>query len=161
MDSMEQIYLKHAKTVYGFLLSQTKESNLAEELTQETFYQAVKNIEKFEKKSSISTWLCGIAKNIWFEYLRNHKNQIPLEAVLTMESESVETQYFKNWDNMNIIKAIHNLKEPMKEVVYLRSIGNLTFRQIGEIMGKTENWARVNYYRGKEIVIKGESNNGI
>lgn len=159
MDSMEQIYLKHAKTVYGFLLSKTKDPHLAEELTQETFYQAVKNIKKFEKNSSISTWLCGIAKNIWFEYLRKHKNQMPLEDALTIESESVETLYFKNWDNIHIIKAIHNLKEPMREVVYLRTIGNLTFRQIGEIMGKTENWARVNYYRGKEIVIKEEKNN--
>ncbi len=156
MDSMEEIYIKHAKTVYGFLMSKTKDTHLAEELTQETFYQAVKSIKKFQHQSSVSTWLCGIAKNVWFDYLRKHKNTLPLEEALTAESDSLETQFFKDWDNIHIIKAIHGLKEPLKEVVYLRLIGNLSFRQIGEIMGKTENWARVNYYRGKERIVKEE-----
>ncbi len=73
MDSMEQVYIKYARMVYGFLLTKTKNPDLAEELTQETFYQAVKSIHTFQRKSSMSTWLCGIAKNIWFEYMRKNK----------------------------------------------------------------------------------------
>lgn len=73
MDSMEQIYLSHAKTVYAFLLTKTQNPDLAEELTQETFYQAVKSIHKFKEQSSVSTWLCGIARNVWFDHLRKQK----------------------------------------------------------------------------------------
>lgn len=76
---MEEIYRRHARHVYGFLLSRTNSSDLAEELTQETFYQAVKNIDRFEGKSEVSTWLCGIAKNVWRTYLKKH----PEEAELT------------------------------------------------------------------------------
>ena len=154
MDSMEQIYLMHAKTVYGFLLSRSQNHDLAEELTQETFYQAVKNIDKFKGKSSISTWLCGIAKNLLFEYNRKQKNQVSLSDADEIPIESTETEIFRKWDNIGLLKSLHNLKEPMREVIYLRLIGNLTFAQIGEIMEKNENWARVTFYRGKEKIIK-------
>ncbi|BCJ92867.1 RNA polymerase subunit sigma [Anaerocolumna cellulosilytica] len=154
MDSMEQIYRKYAKNVYGFLLTKTQNPDLAEELTQETFYQAVKGIDNFKGKSSVSTWLCGIAKNIWYEYMRKQKNQVSLEEASEVSVNSAEADFFKAWSNMNVLKVLHKLKDPMREVMYLRLIGNLTFRQIGEIMDKSENWARVTYYRGKEIVIK-------
>ena len=75
MDSMEQIYLSHAKTVYAFLLTKTQNPDLAEELTQETFYQAVKSIHKFKEQSRVSTWLCGIARNVWFDHLRKQKGR--------------------------------------------------------------------------------------
>ncbi|MBB5195797.1 RNA polymerase sigma-70 factor (ECF subfamily) [Anaerocolumna cellulosilytica] len=151
---MEQIYRKYAKNVYGFLLTKTQNPDLAEELTQETFYQAVKGIDNFKGKSSVSTWLCGIAKNIWYEYMRKQKNQVSLEEASEVSVNSAEADFFKAWSNMNVLKVLHKLKDPMREVMYLRLIGNLTFRQIGEIMDKSENWARVTYYRGKEIVIK-------
>ena len=72
MDSMEEIYMKHGKMIYGFLLTRTRDPGLAEELTQETFYQAVKHIGGYKGESSISTWLCAIAKNLWRDYLRRH-----------------------------------------------------------------------------------------
>lgn len=61
MDSMEEIYKKHGKMIYGFLLTRTQDPGLAEELTQETFYQAVKHIGRYKGESGISTWLCAIA----------------------------------------------------------------------------------------------------
>lgn len=154
MDSIEQIYKKHAKTVYGFLITKTQNPDLAEELTQETFYQAVKNIDKYKGKSNVSTWLCGIAKNLWFEYLRKHKVQDNLEEAKEVAVKSAEMEVFETWDNLHVLKILHNLEEPMREVLYLRLIGNLTFAQIGEIMEKSENWARVTYFRGKERIIK-------
>jgi RNA polymerase sigma-70 factor (ECF subfamily) len=160
MDSMEQIYMKYAKTVYGFLLTKTQNPDLAEELTQETFYQAVKSIKNFKGKSSVSTWLCGIAKNLWYEYMRKQKNQVSLEEASEIAVNSVEEDFFKAWSNMKVLKVLHKLKEPMREVMYLRLIGNLTFRQIGEIMDKSENWARVTYYRGKEFIVKEADCNG-
>lgn len=154
MDSMEQIYLEHAKTVYGFLLTRTGNPDLAEELTQETFYQAVKHVDRYEGKSSVSTWLCGIAKNLWYGYLKKQKNQASLSEVEEIPVDSAETELFRGWENLQVLRMIHRLEDPMREVIYLRLIGNLSFAQIGEIMERSENWARVTYYRGKEKVMK-------
>lgn len=154
MDSMEEIYQKHGKMIYGFLLTRTQNPDLAEELTQETFYQAVKHLDKYQGKSSVSTWLCGIAKNLWYAHLRKQKNHVPLEEAKDVPVDSAETQAFCSWDSLELLKLVHNLENPMREVMYLRLVGNLTFGQIGEIMEKSENWARVTYYRGKERVMK-------
>lgn len=154
MDSMEQIYLEHAKTVYGFLLTRTGNPDLAEELTQETFYQAVKHVDRYEGKSSVSTWLCGIAKNLWYGYLKKQKNHASLSEAEEIPVDSAETELFRGWENLQVLRMIHRLEDPMREVIYLRLIGNLSFAQIGEIMERSENWARVTYYRGKEKVMK-------
>lgn len=154
MDSMKQIYLEHAKTVYGFLLTRTGNPDLAEELTQETFYQAVKHVDRYEGKSSVSTWLCGIAKNLWYGYLKKQKNQTSLSEAEEIPVDSAETELFRGWENLQVLRMIHRLEDPMREVIYLRLIGNLSFAQIGEIMERNENWARVTYYRGKEKVMK-------
>lgn len=153
MDSMEQIYMKHAKTVYGFLLSKTQDPDLSEELTQETFFQAIKGIDKFQGNCSMSTWLCAIAKNLWREYLRKQAKETDLPEGNDL-SPPITGSMSLEWDTIDVLKAIHLLSDPMREVMYLRLISNLTFGQIGEIMGKSENWARVTYYRGKEKIIK-------
>lgn len=80
MDSIEELYQKHAKTVYGFLLTKTQNPDIAEELTQETFYQALKKLNTFRENSSVSTWLCGIAKNLWFDFLRKQKKQLAITS---------------------------------------------------------------------------------
>lgn len=148
MDSMEEIYKKHGKMIYGFLLTRTQDPGLAEELTQETFYQAVKHIGRYKGESSISTWLCAIAKNLWCDYLRRQKHHVPLEEADQVSVESAESQALCSWDNVQILRLIHGLEDSMREVMYLRLVGNLTFGQLGEIMGRSENWARVTYYRG-------------
>ena len=154
MDSMEQIYLSHAKTVYAFLLTKTQNPDLAEELTQETFYQAVKSIHKFKEQSRVSTWLCGIARNVWFDHLRKQKGRADFEEAEELAVPSAEEEVFCSWDQLSVMKLLHHLEEPMREVMYLRLTGSLTFGQIGEIMGKSENWARVTFYRGKERIVK-------
>ena len=154
IDSMEQIYLSHAKTVYAFLLTKTQNPDLAEELTQETFYQAVKSIHKFKEQSSVSTWLCGIARNVWFDHLRKQKGRADFEEAEELAVPSAEEEVFCSWDQLSVMKLLHHLEDPMREVMYLRLTGSLTFGQIGEIMGKSENWARVTFYRGKERIVK-------
>ena len=165
MDSMEDIYRDHAKTVYGFLLTRVRDSDTAEELTQETFYRAVKQIKTFKGDSSVSTWLCGIARNVWLEYVKGQKKRQDMDSLAGITDGdgrfgakgscgSAEEAHMAEWENMQILKALHRLKEPVRETLYLRLIGNLTFKQIGEIMGRSENWARVTFYRGKELIIK-------
>lgn len=164
MDSMETIYSRHAKTVYGFLLTRTGNPDTAEELTQETFCRALKQVNRFRGDSSVSTWLCGIAKNVWLEYVKKRKRLKDSELVWEEpgapraadgpDSYSVQDSHMIMWENMEILKILHSLKEPTRETMYLRLIGNLTFAQIGEIMGRSENWARVTFYRGKETIMK-------
>lgn len=156
MDSMENIYRDHAKTVYGFLLTRVRDSDTAEELTQETFYRAMKQIKKFRGDSSVCTWLCGIAGNVWLEYVKGQKKRQNMDGRLAAGEPcwSAEESHMAVWENMRILKALHRLKEPVRETMYLRLIGSLTFKQIGEIMGRSENWARVTFYRGKEIIMK-------
>ena len=158
MHSMEEIYEQYAKTVYSFLLSKTDDPNIAEELTQETFYQAIKGISKFKGQSSISTWLCAIAKNVWKKYLEKNKKEMVVDSSEHQPQEktaySPEEIVLAKWDKIEILRRLHRLDEPMREVMYLRLIANLSFKEIGEIMERTEVWARVNYYRGKEKIIK-------
>ena len=162
MDSMDQIYRKHSRMIYAFLLSRTGEASLAEELTQETFYQAVKSLNSFKGQSSASTWLCGIANNVWLSHLRKQKRSGEIfssdedEACFASSSaESPEDKFIRKVDNLTLMQALHEIKEPMREVLYLRLMGELSFREIGQIMGQSENWARVTFYRGKTKLIEG------
>ena len=155
MDSMENIYKKYARTVYNFLLSRTYQAEIAEELTQETFYQAMRSINGFKGNCSVSTWLCAIAKNVWKTYLQKHGNDsLAREEDNYDVSCSAEQEVFVNWERVEILKILHRLEDPMREVMYLRLIANLSYGEIGEIMERSENWARVNYYRGKEKIIR-------
>lgn len=149
MEDMEQIYREHAKTVYKFLISQCRNTTLAEELTQETFYQAVKSIDRFDGTCKISVWLCQIAKHLWYQYLKK-KNREVKETDFDPMVSSTEDQILTQEGHLELLKQIHSLPDPAREVVYLRAFGGLSFREIGDVLGKTENWARVTFYRSKE-----------
>ena len=152
MQSLEEIYKLYSRKVFLFLLSKTNNEQLAEELTQETFFQAIQCIDRFEGSSSVLTWLCGIAKNVWLKYLRKHQELSIIEdEFLEIEDKKlIEVQ----WEQKEILQMIHSMNEPMREVMYLRLISNLSFSEIGEIIGKSENWTRVTFFRGKQKIIK-------
>lgn len=149
MQPIEEIYREYASMVYKYLISLTRDEGLAEELTQETFYQAIKSSNKYDESCKISTWLCAIAKNVLMTYRRKHPM---LEDVDETEvaTESAEAEAIGNVSRVELLKKIHDMEEPYKEVIYLRVFGGLSFAEIGEIIGKNENYARVTFYRGKE-----------
>lgn len=156
---MDEIYRRHAKAVYAFLLAKTADSMLAEELTQETFYQAVKSIGSFKGESSVPTWLIGIANNVLKGYFRKQKRQaedaLPDTEIAALGGTSTEDIVLRSMDTISLMQAIHRLPEPYREVLHLRLTTDLSFKEIGQIMERTENWARVTYYRGKEKLLKG------
>ncbi|MGN1192305.1 MAG: RNA polymerase sigma factor [Dorea sp.] len=156
MQSMDEIYQKYARTVYKYLLSRTQNEELAEELTQETFYQAIQSIDRFDGKCKLSTWLCAIAKHQLLSYQRKHPPQDNLEET-SSSVESAEDKVLGSMNYVELMKRLHLCPEPFREILYMRIFGNLSFKEIGEIMGQTENWARVTYYRGKEKLKKGLS----
>ena len=153
MQSMDKIYKEYARMVYKYLLSLTYDSDLAEELTQETFYQAIRSIERFDGSCTISTWLCAIAKNQLLSYQRKHPPMESMEAYEQIEA-SAENDVLTAMNRVELLKRLHSCPEPIREILYLRIFGNLSFKEIGEIMGRTENWARVTFYRGKERLRK-------
>ena len=160
MADMEQIYREHAATVYKFLLSQCRDSDLAEELTQETFCRAVQSIGRYDGSCKLSVWLCQIAKHLWYQHLRRAQKQgeeVTEDIVLSVPS--AEDDVLARTEHLDVLRAIHTLPEQMREAVYLRAFGGLSFQEIGAVMGKTENWARVTFYRGKER-LKGAMEHG-
>ena len=156
MDDMDAVYRAHAQTVYKFLLAQCHDPDLAEELTQETFYQAVRSIGRFDGSCKLSVWLCQIAKHLWYQYLRKRqRDPVPLESTLETSVPSAEDVVLEQEGRLSLLRQIHQLPELQREVVYLRAFGNLSFREIGDVLGKTENWARVTFYRSKEKLRNG------
>ena len=150
---MDSIYKKYCKCVYNFLYKLTNDIELSEELTQETFYIAIKKINTLNKKESIRTWLYQIAKNKWKDYLRKNK-----KANIDLEENTVENlvanydieEYMIAKDNIiEFYKKIHMLDIDTREIIYLKIIRNFTFKEISQILGKNEEWARTKFYRGK------------
>lgn len=157
---MDRIYRTYAREVYDYLLAQTHSPELAEELTQETFYQAVRCADKFDGSCRVSTWLCGIARNLLLAHWRKEKNRaVPLTGE-ECGGLSTEEQVLSEAGRADIVSAMHRLEEPGREILYLRLFGELPFRDIGRVFGKSENWARVTYYRAKQKLIEEMKQNG-
>lgn len=150
---MDEVYRQYARTVYRYLLTLTHDEDLAEELTQETFYQAIRSSERFDGSCAVSTWLCAIARNVLSTYRRKHPAAENVDDQL-LAVPSAETDALRSAERLEILKRLHALREPYREVLYLRAFGGLSFREIGEVQGRTENWARVTFYRGKELLRK-------
>ncbi len=130
---------------------------MAEELTQETFYRAVYSIKRWDGSCQITTWLCRIAYHVWQQTLEKENRRMRNRGVQPRvdKSPSAEAEVLAADGEMALWKALHRLREPVREVLYLRLSGGLSFRQIGEIMEKSETWARVTFFRGKNQMMKG------
>lgn len=152
MQDIEKIYEEYFETVNKYLFCLTHNSDISEELTQETFCKAVKKINTYKGECKMSVWLCQIAKNLWYDQCRKNK-----KFVNTKESEllnmqvlsSLEEQVISNDEKIRLYKKMQKLDAQTREVMYLRITGELSFKEIGIILNKTENWARVTFYRGK------------
>ena len=156
MEDMDAVYRQHAQTVYNVLLSQCHDPHLAEELTQETFYQAVRSIDRFDGGCKVSVWLCQIAKHLWYQHLRkaHRETELPEESELPLVP-SAEEETMDRSGQLDLLRRVHQLPEPGREVVYLRAFGGLSFREDGEVLGQPEAWARVTFYRAKQKLMEG------
>lgn len=153
MQNMEEIYKEYFETVKKYLFCLTHNNDIAEELTQETFYKAVKNIHTFKDDCKISVWLCKIEKNTWLDSIKKNKNIKDMADNELFEIESLETTdetVISNQGKLELYKKIQKLDEKTRDVIYLRITGDLNFKEIGDIFNKTENWARITFYRGKQ-----------
>jgi len=156
VSDFEEIYQMYFRDVFLFLKGLSKNSNLAEELTEETFFKALSAMDSFEEKCDIRVWLCQIAKNLYYSYLRKNNKLESLEQEdnisFVSHVKTVEENMLNKEDAIHIHQIIHNMEEPYKEVFSLRIFGELSFKQIGNIFGKTENWACVTYHRARSKI---------
>lgn len=149
LEPFEEIYERYFKDVYRYALSLTREESLAEEITQETFFKALKSISRFDGKCRLYVWLCQIAKNTYYSHIRKHKGLAELTAEQEEGGQSLEDGLLQKDTAFRIHQLLHRLEEPYKEVFSLRTFGELSYRQIGVLFGKTESWARVTYHRAR------------
>ena len=154
MNELTDVYQEYRDMIHRFLLRMCGNQALAEELTQETFYQAVKSIDRYDESCKMTTWLCAIAKNSLAVYRRKHPVTDELSE-LPGTVASAESETLNALGQVELLRALHALAGDTREVLYLRLLGGLSFREIGDILSRTENWARVTYYRGREK-LKGE-----
>ena len=154
MINFEKLFQENQGFIFRYLMKLCGNESLAEELTQETFFRAYMNLTGLRKEEKVTVWLCQIAKNTYFtQYQRAIKaEQLGPEP---KDSGSMEEKLENRETAYQIHKILHHLPEPYKEVFSLRAFGELSFKQIGELFGKTESWARVTYHRAK-IKIKEE-----
>ncbi len=162
-QNIEEIYRQYSKIVYYYLLGRCHNEFLAEEITQETFCIAVEKIREFRNECKIKVWLCQIAKNLLYKEDERVKKIVKvsmneeigeIEERYDMEEELIEKEKVSY-----LYKQIEKLESPRKELIHLRLKLDLSFKELGEILGKSETWARVEFYRWKERVKEEIKNN--
>lgn len=156
MNEFEEIYEAYFNNIYLYILRLSRNENIAEEITSETFFKALKAADKFRGDCDIRVWLCQIAKNCYYAYLKKHKKLQSLDEceflILPDLSDSVEENVSNRDEVQRIRKILHYIPEPYKEVFMWRVFADMNFKQIGQIFGKTENWACVTYHRARKMI---------
>ncbi|MBQ9141741.1 MAG: sigma-70 family RNA polymerase sigma factor [Lachnospiraceae bacterium] len=152
---MDELYKQNAQIVYGFLYARCKDEALAEDLMQETFLIAMESLERFDGRCKISTWLCQIAKHLLYQHWAKVKHEIPGEPETEPTSPyNTEQQAIHRVELDSVWHKLQEMPELNRRVVLLRVMSDLSYREIGQLLGKSENWARVTFYRAKLILWK-------
>ena len=151
MKDFGEIYTEHFSGVYKYVLTLCRNEAIAEEVTQETFFKAIRSIDQFNGNCKLYVWLCRIARNTYLSLSKKQKRMAPgIDADFPDTASDLEGDYINKEAAKQLHVLIHNLNEPYKEVFTLRIFGELPFSQSGELFGKTGNWARVILYRAKK-----------
>ena len=149
----EQIYITYFRDVYLYIRRLSNSEHIAEEITSETFFKAMKSIDRFRGDCDIRVWLCQIAKNCYYSYIKKAGRTECIDNVeIAEQGASFEERLFRHDTAMQIQKILHDVPEPYKAVFMWRVFAELSFKQIGQIFGKSENWACVTYHRARNKI---------
>jgi RNA polymerase sigma-70 factor (ECF subfamily) len=152
----DQIYSTYFKSVYLYAMQLSGNEHIAEEITSETFYKAINTIDRFRGDCDVRVWLCQIAKNTYFSYLKKNKKELRVaEADLQNIADPdalVDKQIAEQEEAHLIRKILHDMSDPYKEVFMWRVFGELSFKEIGDLYGKSDNWACVTYHRARKMI---------
>ena len=151
MDSFECLYEEYYPQVYGYLLKLCKSESIAEEITQDTFFRILKNINHYRGDCKFSVWACQIARNSYFSYIKknNKITDFPIEILSDDKVENLDEMMANKDTALKIHEILHHIEAPYKEVFWMRVFGELAFAEIARVHGKSESWARVTYHRAK------------
>ena len=153
MTEFETIYRRYFTDVELYLRAITKDPSLAEELTEQVFFQALKALPTFRGDCDIRTWLCSMGRNAYLSHMRKRKSTEDIEELQIPDPRrSLEEQVFDKDQAMAVHRVLHDLPEPYKEVFSLRIFGQLSFQDIGALFGRTANWACVTYHRARQKI---------
>lgn len=149
----DHIYSTYFKSVYLYVMQLSRNEHIAEEITSETFYKAISSVDSFRGDCDMRVWLCQIAKNTYFSYLKKNKIELSVEEAklqnIADPNAFVDEQIAERNEAHQIRKILHSLSEPYKEVFMWRVFGELSFKEIADLYGKTDNWACVTYHRAR------------
>lgn len=151
MEDFHSVYAAYHEMVYRFVYRLCKNETLCEELTQETFYQAMRGWARFRGDSGVSTWLCAIAKRTYFTSLRASR-AMPLSEEIPSAAPDIADALLDGDRQMIAQRLLHRLPEPYREVFTLRTFCDLSHGQIGKLFEKSESWSRVTYYRARQML---------
>lgn len=155
----EEIYNKYFKDVYFYILRLSGDAHIAEEITSDTFFKAMKAVDKFRGDCEIRVWLCQIAKNCYYSFLKKNRREESIDAPelqnIADPKARTEEQLAQRETTAQIQRLLHELSEPYKEVFLWRTFADLSFKKIGQMFGKTDNWACVTYHRARTMLRKG------
>ena len=155
MSAFEELYKQYYSQVYFYVLGLCRNEHIAEEITQETFFKVLKKMDTFKGECKLNVWIIQIAKNTFYNYCREKKLD-PSDSLEGMETQgTIEEKIIDQEAAKQIHVILHRMQETYKEVFWMRTFGELSFKEIGSIHGKTESWARVTYHRAK-LMIKEE-----
>ncbi|MCL2445507.1 MAG: RNA polymerase sigma factor [Oscillospiraceae bacterium] len=154
MDEFETIYRQYFALVFSYARRLTGNDHLAEELTADTFFKALKALNRYDERENLQAWLCTIAKNTWRSHHRKYRRMTHLDGLPEPQNSATPPAIvLENRDaTWRLHELLHAMPEPYKEVFSLRVFGELPFAQIGRLFGKTETWARVTYHRAKQKI---------
>lgn len=150
-DFFTQIYQKYAKPLFQIMLKMCGNYDIAEELTQETFVKAYEKLDSFRGDCQLYVWLCQIGKNLYFNYLKKEEKytHIP-DTIQSVSLQNVEDEIIQTSTAREIMEAVVQLPEPYQSVFVYRIFSEFTYKEIGDVLRKTDVWARVTYYRAKK-----------
>ena len=149
----EEIYTTYFSDVYMYIRRLSRDEHLAEEITSETFFKAISSIESFRGECDIRVWLKKKKKNCYFTYLKKTQRIDSIEDIeIAEQSENFEERFFQKDAAMQIQKVLHDIPDPYKEVFMWRVFAEMSFKQIGQIFHKSENWACVTYHRARKMI---------
>ena len=155
MSAFEELYRQYYSQVYFYVLGLCRNEHTAEEVTQETFFKVLKKMDTFKGECKLNVWILQIAKNTFYNYCRKKKPD-PEDSLENVEAQgTIEEKIINRESAEQIHMILHRMQEPYREVFWMRTFGELSFKEIGSIHGKTESWARVTYHRAKLMIKEG------
>lgn len=155
MTEFEKLFEEKREFIFKYLMTMAKDSDLSEELTQETFFRAYMNFSSLRDKDKASVWLCQIAKNVFFAHCNEQKKKVPQDVLEEMkDGEDIEEKFIRKELSSKALACLHTLEEPYKEVFMLSVFGDFSLKDISLLFGKSESWARVTFHRAKQKLLE-------